>query len=501
MTQLPPVLAALGWTLLHMVWQGGLVALAYALARVGLRRSTPAVRHGAALAALLLLALLPLATFLAIWATPPVVPDPARSPIAMHGADPVQSDGWIAIVPTAMPWLLAIWGLGVGALATRSAIGWNRLRRLVRTGTRALDPAWQRRIETLKTRLGLTAAIRIFSTDAVSSPIVTGCFRPVVLVPLSALTGLPPEQLEALILHELVHIKRWDLWVHRLQFFLETLFFYHPAVWWVSRTLNDERESCCDATVIAVTGDRFGYARALAGMESIRSGYPQPALAASGGSLMSRIRNILNPAPSTSRSPLSTAAWSLPALGLAVALVATTSVIGDTTRMLTPLWMPQSVTQWSSEFEEASKRHGVDPTLLSIVTLVESRGDAEAISSWGAIGLMQIMPNTGKKIAEIRGIDGFTVDDLHDPATNIDFGAWYLAEQIEAFGDGQLSDRTVARVAAAYNGGPKRMRRHLEEGMDLSDESQRYSEIVEQLWAERGETRSKTFERITGGQR
>lgn len=126
------------------------------------------------------------------------------------------------------------------------------------------------------------------------------------------------------------------------------------------------------------------------------------------------------------------------------------------------------------------------PALLSIVTLVESRGNPDAISSWGAVGLMQIMPPTAEKIAAARGIDDFDVEKLVDPATNIDLGAWYLAKQIADFGDGSLSQETVARAAAAYNGGPKQLRAHLEQGLPLSEESANYSRLVRQLWLDRG---------------
>jgi soluble lytic murein transglycosylase-like protein len=178
-----------------------------------------------------------------------------------------------------------------------------------------------------------------------------------------------------------------------------------------------------------------------------------------------------------------------------IALVATTGVLADSVRGKTPLWMPESVGQWAPLFEEAAERHGVDPALLSIVTLVESRGNPEAVSSWGAVGLMQIMPRTAEKIAQTRGITTF---DLADPATNIDLGAWYLARQIEAFGDGRLSDATIKLAATAYNGGPKRLRRHLDQGAELSDESVHYSDLVRALWRDREKARSEAFNRLAG---
>jgi soluble lytic murein transglycosylase-like protein len=327
---------------------------------------------------------------------------------------------------------------------------------------------------------------------------VTGCWRPTVLVPLSAFTGLTVSHLESLILHELVHIKRWDPWTHRMQLVLETLLFYHPAVWWISHVVSSEREVCCDSTVVSLTGDRLGYAHALTRMEWLRSRLPRQALASTGGSLMSRIRTIVNPPPASSPAPLWATACGLTAIGTVVALVAITGAIGEPRAEFTPPWMPESVERWSPQFAEAAVRHAVDPTLLSIVTLLESRGNPEAVSSWGAVGLMQIMPETARKIAATRGIVDFELADLRDPATNIDFGAWYLARQIEAFGDGGLTERTVANAAAAYNGGPKQLRGHLEQGTPLSEESERYSRLVRELWSDRDKPASATFDRLSG---
>jgi soluble lytic murein transglycosylase-like protein len=253
------------------------------------------------------------------------------------------------------------------------------------------------------------------------------------------------------------------------------------------------------ATVVSLTGDRLGYARALTAVESLRFRLPREALASTGGPLMSRIRSIVNPTPASPPTALSSTGWSLAAIGLVVALIAATSAIGESTHGRTPVWMPESVEHWSPLFEKASEDHGVDAALLSIVTLVESRGNPQVVSTFGAIGLMQIMPATAEKIATERGIDDFDVEKLLDPATNIDFGTWYFARQIEDFGDGTLSVETVTRAAAAYNGGPKRMRRHLDRGQPLSEESERYSRLVGQLWTEREQAESATLDRLIGG--
>lgn len=211
---------------------------------------------------------------------------------------------------------------------------------------------------------------------------------------------------------------------------------------------------------------------------------------------MSRIRSIVEPSPIARTSRIATTAWSMLALGLCVALLATTSVIGDATHDFSPRWMPESVERWNDELQQAARRHNVDPALLSIVTLLESRGNPQAVSARGAVGLMQIMPETARKIAEARGIRNFDVAELRDPATNLDFGAWFLSRQLATFGDGELTDESVRQAAAAYNGGPYRLRRHLEHGEPLSAETERYSGLVFELWSERGDDESETLMRL-----
>src|SRR5262249_26688490 len=128
-------------------------------------------------------------------------------------------------------------------------------------------------------------------------PMVIGWLRPVILLPASAMTGLTPQQLEAIIAHELAHIRRHDYLINLLQAVIETLLFYHPAVWWVSRRIRQEREHCCDDLAVAVCGDALTYARALLEMERLRAAGPQLAMAANGGLLMNRIRRLVGAQP------------------------------------------------------------------------------------------------------------------------------------------------------------------------------------------------------------
>ncbi|MGH9763218.1 MAG: M56 family metallopeptidase, partial [Blastocatellia bacterium] len=200
-----------------------------------------------------------------------------------------------------MPWLVGIWFLGVLLLSSRFAAGLSVARRLKRTGTEAAPALWQTKLVELKLRLGVSRPVRLYKSLLVDVPTVVGWLRPVILLPASALTGLGPEQLEALLAHELAHIRRYDYLVNIIQTAVETLLFYHPAVWWISGQVRAERENCCDDLAVSACGDVLTYARALAELESMRTRRPQFAMAADGGSLLSRIERLVGKAGSPKR--------------------------------------------------------------------------------------------------------------------------------------------------------------------------------------------------------
>jgi len=149
----------------------------------------------------------------------------------------------------------------------------------------------------LSQRLRLDRQIDLVMSAYISSPLTVGFARSLVLLPVAVLTALTPEQLEVVLAHELAHIRRHDYAVNLLQTIAETLLFYHPAVWWVSRRMRDEREHCCDDLVVQVCGDAQLYASALVEMERLRPATPRLALAAagSGGSLLTRVRRLILP--------------------------------------------------------------------------------------------------------------------------------------------------------------------------------------------------------------
>jgi len=173
--------------------------------------------------------------------------------------------------PDRLNWLVELWFVGVALFSLRATGGFFLIERLRRRGIRPVSSELLEMCQSLQRRLGIGRAVRFCATQLVPAPAVIGLFRPIVLLPVTALTGLSEAQLEAVIAHELAHIRRFDSFVNLFQVAAETLLFYHPAVWWFSRRIRVERENCCDDEAIRACGDAVGYARALTLLEERRS--------------------------------------------------------------------------------------------------------------------------------------------------------------------------------------------------------------------------------------
>jgi beta-lactamase regulating signal transducer with metallopeptidase domain len=310
-------LHALGWALLHFVWQGGLIALALAGVLALLRGRRPNVRYAAACAALALMLLSPALTF---WrmsgsAGGVAVDETTLRAAATSDAGAVSGQsgeaGGRPDEPSAsaglttrrgplserldplLPWLTCGWLVGVLCLTARALGGLAYARRLTRRENRLVGEYWQERLGRLSGQLRLTRPVRLLESTLVRAPATVGWLRPVILLPASAFTGLTPRQLELILAHELAHVRRHDYFVNLFQVAAETLLFYHPAVWWVSRQVRAEREHACDDLAVALCGDAVAYARALTKVERLRRERPLLAVAADGGELGGRIRRLV----------------------------------------------------------------------------------------------------------------------------------------------------------------------------------------------------------------
>jgi TonB family protein len=299
-----PLVHALGWTLLHLCWQGMLVAVVLwcVLGVLGGRSSR--ARYTASCLALGMMVVLPLATFAhlasaeyRLRAALDSSVDVTEPGIVVQVGAGEMSVPWsvriVAVLDQALPWVLMAWFAGVILFVVRLNVGLMVARRMRSVATTAPPAELQQVFEAMRRRLGVERAVRLMHSALVQAPTVIGWLRPVVLVPASCLTGLSTMQIEAILAHELAHIRRHDYLVSVLQSVIETLLFYHPAVWWVSRQVRRERECCCDEMAVAVGGDRLAYARALSVLEERRACMPELVLGANGGVLTMRIRRLL----------------------------------------------------------------------------------------------------------------------------------------------------------------------------------------------------------------
>jgi D-alanyl-D-alanine endopeptidase (penicillin-binding protein 7) len=303
---------ALGWTLVHFLWQGALIGLATATVLALLRHAAPQQRYLVACAGLLLCAAWP-ASQLALR---------LQGELAVHDAYPALAPAGAAIrvhvLKPYMTWIVAAWSAGSLAFALRSALGLAWIGRAARLGGR--DPAWQDRLTQLARAMGVRRPVRLRVVQRLASPVTALWWRPVVLVPACLLSGLPPELLQALLAHELAHVRRHDYLVNLLQNAIEIVLFYHPAVWWLSRRVRHERELIADAIAAKHAGGPRRLAIALSELEKRQFTHPEPALAANGGDMMDRITRLLRPVPH--RNGRSTLAAALPAMALAAVCVA-----------------------------------------------------------------------------------------------------------------------------------------------------------------------------------
>ena len=304
-----PIIHQLGWTLMHFLWQGTGVAVVYALIHILLRKQAPQWRYLLGCGALVVMLAAPITTFIVIGAHPKFRPSasmigtPVEPAVAARdgavldfgGARSVTGEVGAGAAPKFEGFIrgfVLTWLVGVSALSLRLLLASRQVSRLRRSGAETLGEYWTERIDRLRAALAISRPVSLVKSAMIEVPTLIGWLRPVILLPASSLTGLTPAQFETIIAHELAHVRRHDYLVNLLQNAVETLLFYHPAVWWVSNSVRVERENCCDDMALNVCGDRLVYARALATLEQLRSSPAALALGADGGSLLERVRRL-----------------------------------------------------------------------------------------------------------------------------------------------------------------------------------------------------------------
>ncbi|ABF39214.1 peptidase M56, BlaR1 [Candidatus Koribacter versatilis Ellin345] len=297
----PEIIRMTGWALLHFLWQGAIVAALLSMTLAFCHQAS--MRYAAAVMALIVMVALPFGTYYFLqqradeaMAFDLAADTSAQTPVVStlgpvnghHHSSPVSND----TQPELMLWLVRLWLVGVVVFSLRSAGGFLLVQRLRSVAKTPVQDDLLELCTAVQERMGISRAVKFCRSAALQVPAVVGGIRPIVLLPVSALTGLTDSQIEAIVAHELAHVRRLDYFVNLFQVFAETVLFYHPAVWWVNKRIRTERENCCDDTAISVCGNRLEYVHALTHLESVRL-TPQFAMGADGSPLKARVRRLL----------------------------------------------------------------------------------------------------------------------------------------------------------------------------------------------------------------
>ncbi len=279
-------LEAAARSLLHFLWQGTLLAgVAFAFRR----QADPRRRYLANCLLLALMAASPVVTYSAL------SNGPRAAAIIVGGSGPGRALPAQAVPTAPAAWfepVVLLWLAGVCLFALRAAGGWLLALYQLRRGRRPVPHSIRASVCRIAQALAVRAPIRIFQSATATVPTVFGIFRPMLVLPTAIVTGMPANQLDAILAHELAHIARHDFLINCLQTLVEIALFYHPAVWWLSNTIRHDRELCCDAIAARLCGDPVTYSHALLALETTRHDF---ALAATGGNLKARIQHLLRP--------------------------------------------------------------------------------------------------------------------------------------------------------------------------------------------------------------
>src|SRR5688572_17601998 len=344
-----------GWALIHSLWQGALIGALLGVGLIALRKAPASWRHTACLIALIAMPVMPLLTSIQTGgrtaqtefksttaAEFPVTRQQPTDQQTLRAEAPAPETPVSASastqsqfqLETLLPWIVRFWMLGVLLLSLRVIAGFVGARRLVNYGTSGVSDEIAQAAARIAQRLRVTQAVRVLASVRAPVPMVIGLLRPVVLMPISLLNGLTLSQVEAILAHELAHVRRYDYAINLLQTVIETIFFYHPAAWWVSRKLRDEREHACDELAVAFCGDDpVFYSRVLLTVEQWRGERISFAPAATGGSLALRIRKLIG---EDERRLDVGPRWFAGVVTVATVLLAASSLINDKADAQTP---------------------------------------------------------------------------------------------------------------------------------------------------------------------
>ena len=304
---------ALGWTLIHSLWQGALIAIVIAIIMIFLQKSSARFRYLIYSIALLLIFASSLVTFIKQYnisnqgnlITSTSERSEVNPAIAIFTEAVLQSSTkgevqkiWLTFqnyFNRNMPLLVALWFIGLVIFMLRLFGGMAYTQRLKYYKVGEISDHWKQKFNKLSTQVGIKKSVRFIESAVVKVPVVVNIIKPIVIIPIGMLSQMPPDQIEAIVAHELAHIYRKDYLFNLLQSFIEVIFFYHPAVWWLSNNIRSERENICDDIAVIYCKNSLSYARALAAIQElqVQSEILAPAFSSKRNLLLNRIQRMM----------------------------------------------------------------------------------------------------------------------------------------------------------------------------------------------------------------
>ncbi len=301
------IIYALGWTVIHSLWQGTLIAVLVAIAMSTLQKKSARLRYEIATFSLFLVFVVSLSTFIIEYDIAQQTSEDTLFP-TIHGLlyGSVEPQGffqeqlffWSEYFNNHMSLIVSIWFIGVSFFLVRFLGGLGYVQHLKYNHNYPLPLFWQKQMKRLSRRLPIRKSVELLESTLINVPMVIGYFKPVILMPLGAINHLSENEVEAILAHELAHISRNDFLLNIFFSFIEVLFYYNPAVWWISGNVRLERENCCDDLAIRLCGNSLTYAKALVSLQEVNQEMPAPhfAMPFSGrkNHLLNRVKRILN---------------------------------------------------------------------------------------------------------------------------------------------------------------------------------------------------------------
>ena len=297
------LITAFGWTVIHSIWQAALIALIVGVLMLFLQKRSARLRYGIAYGALLTVFFMAMATFnyyYGMGVGPTMLGDAATGLMLTGEIEETAIQSFFYSITTyfaqQLPLIVTIWLLGVLFFTLRILGSLAYLHRLRHHEVYALPDVWNERAARILKKLKLQKKVKIAESALIKTPVVIGFFKPLVLLPIGTINALSYAETEAILAHEFAHVFRNDYILNLIQSVIEILFYYHPAVWWLSEVVRSERENCCDDMAVKLCGNSLDYAKALVNLQEISTASPILAMSFSGKkrTMLYRIQRILN---------------------------------------------------------------------------------------------------------------------------------------------------------------------------------------------------------------